>query len=112
MRPKIPYQLVGKLPNPTLFGFFFLIHLFRNPSDTLLQNCIWSLSGFLHREVVNSIKLHGDLQGNRKMKGKRGTEKVPFFAQRDVKGSVGKACWVMLCFSYMREMKRPLLSSN
>lgn len=91
---------------------FFLMHLFRNSSDTLLQNCIWSLSGFLHREVVNSIKLHGDLQGNRKMKGKRGTEKVPFFAQRDAKGSVGKACWVMLCFSYMREMKRPLLSSN
>lgn len=52
---------------------------------------IWSLSEFLHREVVDFIKRHGDLQDNRKMKGKTRTEKVPFFAQRDVKGSIGKA---------------------
>lgn len=30
-----------------------------------------------------------------------------FLAQGDVKGSVGKACSVTLCFPYIAEMKKP-----
>lgn len=65
----------------------------------------------LHREVVNFIKLDVGVQENRKIKRKNKRRADAFLSTGRLKGTVGEACSVMLCFPYIAKMKNPFLNS-